>query len=98
MSVISHIPEGSKNAVRRGELCHLTGMTDRMVRREIQEAKEKGEIILNTMDGNGYFRPVLPEDAHWVKAQYGANQARLISMSKQQKHLRKLMEKQGINF
>lgn len=98
MDIINLIPEGSRNAIGRADLAIKAGMTDRMVRREIQEAKEKGEIILNTMDGNGYFRPVFPEDTDWVKAQYRANQARIISMSIQQKHLRILMREQDIEF
>ncbi len=96
MNILNYIPEGAECAVSREVLRMMTGLSDRAVRREIQEAKESGSIILNTMDGRGYFQPRLPQEQYYLKNQYKANQARLISMSKQQKHLRKLMKAQGI--
>lgn len=50
------IPFGSKNSVTRGQLCSLTGMSDRKVRREISLARRRTPI-LNLQDGNGYYRP-----------------------------------------
>lgn len=54
------IPFEKRNAISREELCRITGLNDRDVRRLISEAKsERGAYIINI--GNGYFFPTVEE-------------------------------------
>ena len=39
----------------------LPGMTDRQVRREIEDARHAGAIIANDQDGRGYYVPTITE-------------------------------------
>lgn len=55
MNIIDYIPIGSSNAINRRKLCAVTGLSDRLMRREI-ERERKDYAILN-IDGFGYFRP-----------------------------------------
>lgn len=79
---------GKDNAVTRGELCTLTGLCDRRVRLEIERLRDEGVIIINHQDGKGYY---ISEDIEEMQAQYRLNQARAMSILRQQKHLRKRM-------
>ena len=55
MNIIDYIPTGQPNAISRLELRQLTGLPDRLMRREIERAR-KDYAILN-IGGSGYFRP-----------------------------------------
>ena len=55
--IIEHIPVGYENAITRKELCRKAGVSDRLMRRMIEDACESGIVILNLQDGKGYFRP-----------------------------------------
>ena len=57
---IDMIPVGRENAISRNELCIMTGMTDRQMRKAIHELR-RNHCILNVQDGNGYFRPTVQE-------------------------------------
>ena len=57
---IDMIPVGRENAISRNELCIMTGMTDRQMRKAIHELR-RNYCILNVQDGNGYFRPTVQE-------------------------------------
>jgi len=57
---IDMIPVGRENAISRTQLCIMTGMTDRQMRREIHDLR-RDYCILNVQDGNGYFRPTKKE-------------------------------------
>lgn len=82
------------NPVSRWELKEMAGMSDRRVRHYIQKAREDGELIVNMQDGSGYMR-VTEEDLPILLRQYKANEARMISLSKQQKTLRKILKEGG---
>ena len=56
MEIIDYIPFGRGNAVKRQQLCKLTGLPDREMRREIERARREYAII-NLQSGDGYFRP-----------------------------------------
>lgn len=58
---------GKENAITRAELCSLTGLPDRAIRKEIAELRESGELIINDQDGRGYYRSNDIED---LKKQY----------------------------
>lgn len=77
---------GRDNAITRKELCRLSGMCDRAVRREIEALRDEGVIIINHQDGKGYY---ISNDAEEMVQQYRQNRARAMAILRQQKHLRK---------
>lgn len=87
--IISLIPED--RPIKRWELRELSGISDRKVRRAIQEAREDGILIVNMQDGSGYQK-VSEDDLTQIRKQYQLNQARMISLSKQQKALRAILK------
>jgi hypothetical protein len=45
-SIIDYIPEGKENAITRERLCAVTGLPDRKLREEIEQARRRGEPIV----------------------------------------------------
>ena len=58
INIVDFIPEGSKNAISRKNLCTITGLSDRVVRNLIEAARRE-TIIISNNDGSGYW--VYPE-------------------------------------
>lgn len=92
-SIIDYIPEGKENAVTRERLCAVTGLPDRKLREEIEQARRRGEIIINAQDGAGYYRS---EEIRDIARQYNTNERRALSILAQQKHLRKRLKAAGV--
>lgn len=93
MNIENYIGVGKQNAVTRAELSALLNLPDRKVRRLIQEARERGEIIINSSDGAGYFRSNEIAD---IERQMRTNNNRALAVLRQQTHLRrKLRELEG---
>ncbi len=92
-NITDFIPEGKNNAITRNQLCNLTGLSDRKVRELIEQARSKGEIIINAQDGAGYFRT---EDLNEIEKQYKRNDRRAKSILIQQKYLRKRLKTAGL--
>lgn len=84
MDIMNFIAKGKENAISRQELCLLLGLPDRAVRRMIQDARDRGEIILNAQDGAGYYTS---DDVGELERQYKTNQSRALSILRQQIHL-----------
>ena len=85
MNICDFIGTGKENAVTRGELVAILNLPDRQVRKLIQEARTRGEIIINDQDGAGYY---LSDDLGEMKRQLALNQSRAVSVLRQQKYLR----------
>ena len=69
MTIIDYIPYGKDNAISRKQLCNLSGLPDRVMRKEIEKARQE-YAILNAQDGSGYFRPTDEEKAlveRWLR-------------------------------
>lgn len=62
MNIIDYIPTGQSNAISRRTLRTVTGLPDRLMRKEIERAR-RDYAILNAQDGSGYFRPA-PGEAY----------------------------------
>ena len=92
-SIIDRIPEGKENAVTREYLCAITGLPDRKLREEIEQARRRGAIIINDQSGAGYYRS---EDIRDIAKQYNMNERRALSILAQQKHLRKRLKAAGM--
>lgn len=94
MNILEFIPVGKENAVSRHLLCQTIKLSDRKMRKLIEEAREKGEIIINLQDGSGYYRPS-DDDIDEIEAQYKINNSRAMSILVQQKPMRKVLKEAG---
>ena len=86
MNICDFIGTGRENAVTRSELVSILNLPDRTIRRLIQEARDRGEIIINAQDGAGYY---MSNDVGEMKRQLALNKSRALSVLRQQKHLRR---------
>lgn len=93
--VEKYILRGRINARTRQQLCFLTGMSDRAVRQEIEDLRERGEFIITDEDGRGYY---ISEEIADVKRQYLRDMARISAISKRTKHLKRLLEDMGEGY
>ncbi len=89
MNITDYIGVGKDNAVTRQQLCAVTGLPDRTVRKLIAQARTEGEVICNAQDGRGYY---ITDDVKELQHQYLANHSRAMSILQQQKHLRKRID------
>ena len=87
MNVIDCLKKGSRNAVSRTELSIMTGMSDRMVRREIGEYRDKGIMILN--NGEGYFLYSGKKDDSYKNAYFATEEARAKTIRNRLRKMRK---------
>lgn len=92
-SITDYIPIGKENAVTRAHLRAVTGLPDRKIREEIEQARRKGAIIINAQDGAGYYQS---EDIRDIAKRYRQNERRALSILAQQKHLRKRLKEAGV--
>ena len=92
-SITDYIPFGKENAVTRAHLRAATGLPDRKIREEIEQARRRGAIIINAQDGAGYYQS---EDIKDIAKQYRQNERRALSILAQQKHLRKRLKEAGV--
>ena len=92
-TIADFIPSGKENAVTREHLCRVTGLPDRKVREEIEQARRRGAIIVNAQDGAGYYQT---EDLEEIKRQFNQNDRRAKSILAQQKHLRRRLKAAGM--
>ena len=86
MKITDFIGTGRENAVTRSQLVTILNLPDRRIRRLIQEARERGEIIINAQDGAGYY---ISDDVGEMKRQLALNRSRAMSVLRQQKYLRR---------
>ena len=86
MDIVGYIGIGKDNAVTREQLCTMTGLPDRSVRRLIADARDNGVVILNAQDGAGYY---ISDDPKELQRQYNTNRRRAMSILRQQKYIRR---------
>ena len=90
--VVAAIPYGKQNAITRAELAAATGMSDRAVRRCIEQARDEGYFVVNGERG-GY---ALEVDLDAITAQYRIDHARALSVLKRLKHMRQYLARTGV--
>ena len=88
----NYLLRGRANARRRQTLCALTGLTDRQLRKEIEDARNRGVFICTAEDGNGYY---LSDDIADLRMQYNKDTARIAAISKRRKHIRAYLKEKG---
>lgn len=76
---------GKKHAMTRPELAEKLGWSDRMLRKNIERARQEGVAIANDQDGGGYY---FPETREELERQYRQNENRAMAILRQQKHIR----------
>lgn len=81
------IPYGHKNAISRTQLKIRSGLSDRKCRDLIANARERGEVILNT--GSGYFRYDGPDDDLYYNEYVQRESHRFNSIGRTLRKLRK---------
>ena len=82
--IMTYIAKGRENAIKRDELVRILNLPDRVVRKMIQDARDRGEIILNSQDGAGCYTS---DDVGELERQYNTNRRRALSILRQQIHL-----------
>ncbi len=87
MELLELIPFGKENAISRADLADLTGLSDRMLRKEIKRLLESGEPILSSSTHSGYWRSEDPSEwGRFIREYEGRAKA-------ESKTIRKLKEK-----
>ena len=92
MNIERFIPEGKENAVSREVLSTRLGLPDRTVRKLIEEARDRGELICNDGDGEGYYRSY---DIGQIERQDRVDRARAMSVMKRLKTMRRMLNDAG---
>lgn len=82
--VLELIPMGRENAIKRRELAELASLTDRQMRRAIQQLRAEGAPILNDMDGRGYY---VSYEKREMQRQIKQIKSRISELAKQQAYL-----------
>lgn len=86
MTVLDVLKE--RSGISRAELAARTGMSDRAVRKEIEQLRMAGHIIGNRQDGGGYFL-IDGNDKEALCAQYRQMRRRALNILKQTTPLRR---------
>ena len=92
MNITDYIPAGKENAIPRHELARVLGLTDRACRKAIEEARDRGELICNDGDGQGYY---MASDLTQIARQYRVDRARALSILKRLKTMRRMLRDNG---
>lgn len=78
MSIIYYIPRGKKNAQTAKQLCDITTLSPRQLRKEIERERIKGTVILSSAAG-GYWLPSFEDEdlkeqlEHFISFMFGRN-------------------------
>lgn len=84
--LLDFIPKGKENAVTKGYLMNVTGLSERNVRSEIQRINEQGKDIICCENGKGYYRPATKEEAErYIRY----NHSYLVALAKKDRAMRR---------
>ena len=89
-----YLLRGRQNARSRQTLCMLTGLSDRKLRKEIEDLREQGVLVCTCEDGFGYY---ISEDTADLLVQYRKDMARIKAISKRTKHIRHKLKERGVD-
>lgn len=92
--ILDYIPFGAENAITRERLSSLLNLSDRKVRKLIEEARKDGAFIINNQDGRGYYQSDATED---LLAHYRQENARAMKILQQQTHIRRELKTRGVS-
>lgn len=86
------IPFGRRNAISRTALAKKLGMSDRQMRKAIEDARSEGLIILCECNGRGYYQS---DDLNEIHIQYIQDTNRAMAILKRRKPMRELLKAAG---
>ena len=86
------IPYGRRNAISRLALAERLGMTDRQMRKAVEDARNEGLIILCECNGRGYYQS---NDLNEIHCQYIQDTNRAMAILKRRKPMRTLLRQAG---
>lgn len=86
LMIENYIPKGYKNRVSRSYLQETLHIPDRAIRRMIEEAQNRGSLIVSC--NGGYFRRKDESDDPYIAAYLGQENRRFKTMSHKNKMLR----------
>ena len=89
---ILHACQRVKRDALRERLSAILGeeISDRKMRKMIENARQEGFVIANEQNGRGYY---VPESLQELQILYRQNENRALAILKQQKHIRREMAK-----
>lgn len=88
------IPYGRRNAISRAALAARLGMSDRQMRKAVEDARSEGLIILCECNGRGYYQS---DDLNEIQTQYVQDTNRAMAILKRRKTMRRLLKAAGRN-
>ena len=92
VALASVIPFGRRNAISREALAKKLGMSDRQMRKAVEEARGEGLIILCECNGRGYYQS---NDLDEINYQYNQDTSRAMAILKRRKPMRELLKAAG---
>ena len=95
MEIEKFIGIGRENAVKRGELSTRLALDDRIVRREIAKARERGVNIVNDGSGVGYW---ISDDTADLAEQYRKEHKRALKILYRLKTMRRMLKERGVDL
>lgn len=94
MKIEDFLMTGKENAVSRSWLSESLCLPDRTIRRLIQEARDRGALIMNAGDGTGYY---ISDDIGEIHRQYRVDKSRALSILKRLKTMRQMLKDAGVD-
>lgn len=91
-TLASLIPHSRREAISREALAKKLGMSDRQMRRAVEEARNEGLIILCECNGRGYYQS---SDLNEIHHQYIQDTNRAMAILKRRKSMRQLLKQAG---
>ena len=88
------IPYGRRNAISRKALAAKIGLSDRQMRKAVENARDEGLIILCECNGRGYYQS---DDLNEIQLQYTQDTKRAMAILKRRKTMRRLLKAAGRN-
>lgn len=97
VNVLEFIPRGKENAITRAELVEKIGLDDRTVRELIHDKRTKGEFIISSTSGKGYYLPEKREEMErFINQQKSYIKNLQRSISKAERDLKTLPEQTAL--
>ena len=86
------IPFGRANAIPREALAAKLGLSDRQMRKAVEDARNDGLIILCECNGRGYYQS---DDLNEIQYQYKQDTNRAMAILKRRRPMRTLLKQAG---
>ena len=94
MSLLEFIPRGRENAVTAKFLMQMTGLSDRALRKEIQDINESGTVMICREHKKGYYIPATEREA---ESYIRYSQSYLITLARKDRAMRTAKDKMFSN-